>query len=167
VKLAYRVAFSSWLLCLAACDPVLDRGIAALGGEAPGVRPGPLHRPGQPCLLCHDGALGDPRAFSVAGSVVRDAVDERAAVGARVQLKAADGSRFTLVSNEAGNFYVEPGAWKPVYPLQVSIDFESQTVSMVSNIGRDGACAGCHVDPVGSASPGHLYAIPSDAGMPP
>ena len=37
--------------------------------EAPGVRRGPLHRPGQPCLLCHDGALGDPQRFTVAGTV--------------------------------------------------------------------------------------------------
>src|ERR1700683_3328645 len=47
------------------CNPVLDDAIADLGPEKPGVHPGPLHRPGQPCLLCHDGALGDPQAFSV------------------------------------------------------------------------------------------------------
>lgn len=167
MKLACHVAFSFCVLCVAACDPVLERGITALGGEAPGVHPGPLHRPGQPCLLCHDGAPGDPQEFSVAGTAFRTASDEQAAVGARVQLKAADGSSFTLVSNRAGNFFIEPRTWNPVYPLQVSIDYESQTVSMVSNIGRDGACAGCHVDPAGPDSPGHVFAIATDAGVPP
>jgi hypothetical protein len=165
VKLALPLAFWFCVLYVAACDPVLDSGVAALGGEASGVRPGPLHRPGQPCLLCHDGALGDPTEFSVAGTVFRDPLDKQAAVGARVQLKAADGSSFTLTSNQAGNFYVEPRTWKPVYPLEVSIDYESQTVSMVSNIGRDGACAGCHVDPAGPDSAGHVYAIALDAGV--
>lgn len=167
MNLALRFAFLVELLWFAACDPVLDNAVAALGGEASRVRPGPTHRPGQPCLLCHDGELGDPRAFSIAGTVFLDPSDVQPAVGARLKLMAADGSSFTLSSNRAGNFYIEPAAWTPVYPLQVSIDFESQTVSMVSNIGRNGACAGCHVDPAGSASPGHVYAIPIDAGLPP
>ena len=37
-------------------DPVQSEAVADLGGEAPGVAPGPLHRPGQPCLVCHDGS---------------------------------------------------------------------------------------------------------------
>ena len=57
------------LIGMAGCDPVHDDAIAALGPETPGVRRGPLHRPGQPCLLCHDGALGDPQEFAVAGTV--------------------------------------------------------------------------------------------------
>ena len=36
-----------------AADPVRERQIATLGGETPGVPHGPLHRPGQPCGLCH------------------------------------------------------------------------------------------------------------------
>jgi hypothetical protein len=159
--------FVSGLVWLAACDPVQDDAIAALGGEAAGVDQGPLHRPGQPCLLCHDGALGNPQEFSVAGTVFVDRIDEKAARQATVTLKASDGTSRTFKTNAAGNFYVTPQSWKPVYPLEVSVDFQSQTVSMVSNIGRNGSCAGCHVDPAGPSSPGHVYATPDDAGVAP
>jgi hypothetical protein len=165
MKLATRVA--GLLFWLAACDPVQSDAIAALGGEAPGVHPGPFHRPGQPCLLCHDGALGNPGEFSVAGTVFTNPTDSQPARGARVELTAADGSRSTQTSNAAGNFYIPAQSWRPKYPLQVSISFESSKVSMTSNIGRDGACASCHFDPAGADSPGHVYAIPNDAGMPP
>ena len=155
------------LLWLLACDPVQNHAITALGGEASGVRPGPLHRPGQPCLLCHDGAFGDPEEFSVAGTVFVDRIDKQAARGADVMIKTADGTSRTFQTNAAGNFYVSAQNWKPAYPLQVSVSFESQMVSMTSNIGRDGACASCHFDPAGPASPGHVYAIAEDAGVAP
>jgi hypothetical protein len=168
MKLATRaVSLAGLLLGLVACDPVQSDAIAALGGEAQGVRPGPLHRPGQPCLLCHDGAPGDPGEFSVAGTVFQNPADPQAARGARVELKAADGSSSTQTTNAAGNFYIPARSWQPRYPLQVSVSFESFKVSMTSNIGRDGACASCHFDPAGTDSPGHVYAIPIDAGMPP
>jgi hypothetical protein len=165
---AIRVAiFVSGLVWFAACDPVQDRAIAALGGEVAGVDTGPLHRPGQPCLLCHDGALGDPPEFSVAGTVFVDRIDKKAARGATVTLKAADGTSRTFKTNEAGNFYVTPQSWRPAYPLEVSVDYQSQSVSMISKIGRDGSCAGCHVDPASASSAGHVYAIPDDAGVAP
>src|SRR5207249_3431097 len=48
----------TWLLAalggaIACGDPVHDDAVAALGPEAPGVRPGPTPRPGQPGLTCH------------------------------------------------------------------------------------------------------------------
>jgi hypothetical protein len=157
---------ASLLIGLAGCDPVWSDAVAALGGEAPGVRTGPLHRPGQPCLLCHDGALGDPEEFSVAGTVFQDPMGEQAARGAQVVLTAADGASSTQTTNEAGNFYITAGAWRPTYPLQVQVNFQSYMISMTSNIGRDGACASCHFDPAGPSSPGHVYAIPLDGGVP-
>jgi hypothetical protein len=167
MKLATRATgLVGLLLGLVACDPVQSDAIAALGGEPQGVHPGPLHRPGQPCLLCHDGALGDPEEFSVAGTVFQNSTDNQAARGARVELTAADGSSSTQTTNAAGNFYIPARNWQPKYPLQVSVSFQSLKVSMTSNIGRDGACASCHFDPAGADSPGHVYAIPIDAGMP-
>jgi hypothetical protein len=163
----WATGFSLLLVGVSACDPVVDDAVAALGGEAPGVQTGPLHRPGQPCLLCHDGTLGNPEEFSVAGTVFVDRTDRQAAQDAKIELKAADGTSHTLKANAAGNFYVTPQGWTPVYPLQVSVSYQGQKVSMVSNIGRNGACASCHVDPAGPASPGHVYAIPDDAGVQP
>src|ERR1017187_10948970 len=93
------------LLALAACDPVRNDAIASLGPEAPGVRRGPLHRPGQPCLLCHDGAIGDPQRFTVAGTVYETLGNQAPSVLASVVLTDANGSSVHLQTNAAGNFY--------------------------------------------------------------
>jgi hypothetical protein len=154
-------------LALLACDPVQRDAVAALGGEASGTRPGPLHRPGQPCLLCHDGALGDPEEFSVAGTVFVTADERAPAIEAEVHITAADQTKKTFSTNAAGNFYVTSGQWKPVFPLQVSVEYAGQSVDMDSMVGRDGSCAACHVDPAAADSPGHVYAVSVDAGVAP
>jgi hypothetical protein len=142
-----------------ACDPVHDDAKAALGGEAPGVRPGPLHRAGQPCLVCHDGAAGDPPAFSVAGTVFLDANDTTPVAGAAVILGGADGvTSPASTTNAAGNFYLTPDEYAPRYPFSVnSITVGDVAIAMHSHIGGNGSCAGCHVDPPGPDSPGHVY----------
>jgi hypothetical protein len=167
MKRACSLCIASQLWLLASCDPVQDDAIAALGDEVSGVNPGPTHRPGQPCLLCHDGAFNDPPAFSIAGTVFQSSRDKHAANGAAVALTAADGSKLTLISNVVGNFYVTPQRWTPAYPVAVTVSYRAQTVTMTSNIGRDGACASCHVDPAAADSPGHVYAISDDAGVDP
>jgi hypothetical protein len=157
-----------WLvlaLALAACDPVHSDAVDALGDEAAGVRRGPLHRPGQPCLLCHDGALGDPNAFSVAGTIFVNAVDLTPANGAIVHLTSSNGAEIRTNANAAGNFYLTPNQYTPAYPMKVDVDYRGILVKMTSNVGRDGSCAGCHSDPAGSTSAGHIY-IPPDGGTP-
>jgi hypothetical protein len=140
------------------CDPVQDNAVAALGGETPGVPPGPLHRPGQPCLVCHDGASGDPRAFSMAGTVFAYASALSPTVGAVVTLQGADGTTTTATTNAAGNFFLTPGAYTPVFPVHVtSVALGGVQVTMHSHIGGNGSCAGCHADPAGPDSPGHVY----------
>jgi hypothetical protein len=163
---AYRIAAVAWV-ALAACDPVQDNAVNALGGEVAGTPPGPLHRRGQPCLLCHDGALGDPEEFSVAGTVFVMPDDKTPAIGARVEITAADQTKKTFSTNAAGNFYVPARQWSPQFPLQVSVSYQSQKLDMDSTIGREGACAGCHFDPAGANSPGHVYAVSVDAGVAP
>lgn len=162
-------------LSLASCDPVLDDAVAALGPETPpGVHPGPLHRPGQPCLLCHDGAFGDPRAFSVAGTVYQVPSTLEPAVGATIILTDSTGSGppEPPVTNAAGNFYIQAQEWTPVFPLQVVIQpSQGPPVFMWSQIegGSEvlgGACATCHKDPAGPDSPGHLCLTLDDGGVP-
>jgi hypothetical protein len=144
----------------AGCDPVHADAIAALGGEAPGVPPGPLHRPGQPCGLCHDGAFNDPPAFSLAGTLYLDATGLTPVSGAAVIL---EDSNFVTsppgTSNEAGNFYWTPEQFTPKYPVQVnSVTVDTGVaIAMHSHIGGNGSCAGCHVDPPAPDSPGHIY----------
>jgi hypothetical protein len=149
------------------CDPVQDDAVSALGGETNGTQPGPLHRAGQPCLLCHDGAFGNPEEFSVAGTVFKTPEAKAAAVGAQVAITAADQTKKTFTTNAAGNFYVTANQWRPQFPLQISVDYQGQTLNMDSMVGQEGACAGCHFDPTGPDSPGHVYAISADAGVAP
>jgi hypothetical protein len=148
------------------CDPVHDNAVAALGDEAPGVRKGPLHRPGQPCILCHDGAIGDPPQFSVAGTIYVNATDQIPANGATVALTSAGGSStYSTTTNAAGNFYVQPSQYTPAYPMKVAVTYGNVTVKMTSNVGREGSCATCHTDPPGPAFAGHIY-IPADGVTP-
>ena len=159
-----RLAFAC-LLALAACNPVQSDEVAALGGETPGVRRGPLHRPGQPCLACHTGDVGDPPAFSVAGTVFQSADSTTAASGAQVLLENSDGTSTKTSTNSAGNFYLSPNEFTPVWPMKVQVTFGGVTAVMTSEIGRDGSCAKCHSDPAGPTSVGHVY-IPPDGGAP-
>jgi hypothetical protein len=141
------------------CDPVFDDQIASLGPEAPGVRKGPLHRPGQPCVLCHDGTTGDPPRFTVAGTVYVDANGLTPANGATVALTGADGVEYSAPTNAAGNFYVVPSQFVPAYPMKVLVTYSNSQAPMYSYVGRDGSCSDCHTDPTTPASAGHIYAL--------
>lgn len=142
---------------IAACaDPVVDRKVDALGPEMQGVPPGPLHRPGQPCLLCHD-ARGDARVFSVAGTVFVAPGGGAPSVGTVVELFDADGTTFRTATNCAGNFFVEPGAFTPRYPLYVALEHDGARIEMDSPIFRDGSCASCHGAVADPASAGPVY----------
>ncbi len=152
-------------VALASCDPVHSDAVDALGGEVAGVRTGPLHRPGQPCLQCHDGKVGDPGEFSVAGTIFQNETDLTPAVGVSVTLTSANGAAYTLTTNAAGNFYVTPTEFTPAYPMGALVTSGATIVRMSTLIGRDGSCAGCHHDPVGPSSPGHVF-IPADGGTP-
>ncbi len=159
---------------IAACDPVHDDAVAALGPETPGVRQGPLHRPGQPCLLCHDGAIGDPQRFTVAGTVYQTTGSLAPSTGATVIVTDARGSTGRLSTNAAGNFYATPSQFDPTFPWRVSIEGPStKTVTMQTEVEGNGtvepngSCASCHFDPAGPASPGHVALAQDDGGTPP
>ncbi len=155
-------------LLAGACDPVQSSAVDALGPEAPGVRRGPLHRPGQPCLLCHDGSIGSPEAFSVAGTVFERPSTTQGVNGATVHLVDVDGSAFDATTNAAGNFYVLPRQWTPHYPIVATLGVPGgPTVPMHTLIHTNGSCAGCHKDPAGPDSPGHISVVLDDGGTPP
>jgi len=163
-------ALACWIataLLAAACNPVRDDAVSALGGETGGFGPGPLHRPGQACLLCHDGKLGDPTRFSVAGTVYVSPMSKTAANRATVVLRDADGKAIAYDTNRAGNFYVAPDQYTPRFPLTVEVRYGGETTTMHGLIGREGSCAGCHHDPAGPDSPGHVYVRLEDGGVPP
>jgi hypothetical protein len=149
-----------------ACNPVLDDQISALGGEKQGVPRGPNHRPGQPCTLCHDGALSDPPAFSVAGTVFQDANGTAPLSGIEVQMVDVTGAKHSELTNAAGNFYVSPKTYQPIYPMKVTLLQGQTSVTMQSHVGWAGGCAICHKDPAGPDSPGHVYFNVPPGGTP-
>jgi hypothetical protein len=166
---AFFVTVVAGFTSLAACDPVQQSKIDALGGEAADVPRGPLHRAGQPCTVCHDGAVGDPVAFSVAGTVYRKPSSTVGMNSVTVTMTDATGSSYETTSNAAGNFYVEPSAWTPAYPIRkVQIHATStEAVTMYSRIGWSGSCGSCHVPPEGPTSPGRIVFTLDDGGTPP
>ena len=129
---------------MACMDPVHDDAVNALGGETNGVRPGPQHRPGQPCLTCHGGEGPASSEFSLAGPVYLLPLQDVAALNAKVLIEDVNGVAGTVTTNEVGNFWVNADQWRPTYPLQTSLTYGNLTARMNGTIGRTGSCADCH-----------------------
>jgi len=164
-----RALLVSCLLALAACssDPVREQRIELLGPEVAGVPPGPLHRPNQPCLLCHDGDGPGDAVFSVAGTVFKLQQGFEPLPDALVRLVDSQRRHFQTATNCAGNFFVDPHDFDPAYPLWVSIEFGGVVIPMSTPIFREGSCASCHGDPASTESAGHVYFAPVEIPFPP
>jgi cytochrome c553 len=142
---------------IAACnmDPVHDQQVSALGGEAAGYPQGQYHRAGQPCVVCHGPEGPAKEQFSIAGTVFfGPAANNNNPVGVgnvTVEMEDDAQSRFSVVTNCVGNFWVKPSDWSPQFPVLVSIAGQPEgtmlTRSMMSHIGRDPSCASCHQYP--------------------
>jgi hypothetical protein len=149
---------ASALLASACGDPARDDAINALGPEAAFVAPGPLHRPGQPCILCHeDGSRAPP--FSVAGTVYDQAGSEAPAPNVTVYILDSANQVHSTTTNCAGNFYVLPSDYMPTYPFWVTLKGGDIRRDMDSPVYREGSCAGCHVGDAGPTTPGHVYLL--------
>jgi hypothetical protein len=133
-------------------DPVRDQQIAALGDETEGG-PGPDHRPGQPCLLCHsDGGPASSKPFAIAGTIY--ASSKPGADGEEdifVQFKDARGHEplVPAQSGPSGNFYVPLSDWPNIaFPIRVGlykVNVDTPPVAvMKSLINREGSCNYCH-----------------------
>ena len=144
------------VLALGCEDPLRERTIAELGPEVAGVQPGPLHRAGQPCVVCHDGR-SSAREFSVAGTVFVTADAPDPAPGVVVELVDADKRTFRAATNCAGNFFVEPADFAPRYPVFVALEAGSYRIEMDTPVQRDGSCASCHDDRISRSSVGRVY----------
>jgi len=142
------------LVGLGACiDPIQQRNVEDLGGETDGIRPGPRHRAGQPCLVCHNGeGLGGPPHFSVAGTVYAQDGSTQGAQGVTVTMTDAKNKTVVKTTNDVGNFYVQFSEWDPAFPLKVKIGQGTLTQEMQSVVGGTGSCADCHKGTKGSTS---------------
>lgn len=137
-------ALFTFALVVSCVDPVHDEEVEAQGPEAPGVEEGPLHRPGQPCLVCHgERGPGEP-VFSVGGTVFMAWDSNTGANGAVVKVTDARGNAKELTANEAGNFWATKREYDPVYPLRVEVTFDGEVEPMDTLIRKDGGCGTCH-----------------------
>ena len=163
IVFAGLVAWFAGLVAWVGCgDPVADAAVSALGPEAADVPPGPKHRPGQPCVVCH-GPSGDAKpAFSLAGTLYREKGNPVVLGHADVTVTDAGGRKFVARSNCAGNFYVASDQFAPVAPFWVSVSYLAETIDMESPVYREGSCAACHREPAGSLSAGAVFLTESD-----
>lgn len=139
-------------------DPVRDSAVDALGSETPGVPRGPLHRAGQPCLVCH-GEGGDASPFSFAGTVYVDATSLTPIDDVTVTLVDLFGREYSTTTNCAGSFFVRPDEYALDGPIWVGLRRDEVLREMATPIYREGSCTGCHDDPAGPDSAGHVYLI--------
>jgi hypothetical protein len=142
-------------------DPVRSQRIAALGGEDPAVPTGPLHRPGQPCVLCHSaGGPASSAPFAIGGTIFEtDSPDSNGATGVQVLFIDAASSQRRYDTNEAGNFFVPESDWSDLtFPFKVGLlSMGGKQVAMNSTVNREGSCNFCH-----RPAPGSKLALPTD-----
>jgi hypothetical protein len=147
------------IFAVSACaDPVHDDAVAKLGGELAGVPPGPLHRPGQPCELCHSSRGGESE-FSLAGTVYVDALSQTPIEDVNVRIVDSQNRRFVARTNCAGNFFIKAEDFEPDFPIWLGLDRGAIFRDMDTAVYRERSCAGCHADPKGLASAGHVFLI--------
>ncbi len=154
-----RIAFLALLLAVGCQDPVHDDKVSALGPEPGPYERGPLHRPGQPCTVCHGGKGPSHNAFDLAGTTFysKNSLDPLAF--ATVVLYDADGNTEAYGTNDVGNFFIKEGELTLQYPLWVAIESSGVRVRMETPIFRARSCAQCHFDPVGTDSVGHVFLV--------
>jgi len=169
-SIAYGLALGA-VLAIGCGDAVQDKEREGLGPEAPGVRPGPLHRPGQPCLVCHDGGGPGSSDFSLAGTVYQTAASKEPMADVLVSIIDSKGREYRTGTNCAGNFFVMKADYEPVWPAFIKLGYgqtggQPFTWPMSSPIYREGSCAHCHMDPPGPEAPGHVYMFPPEVAVP-
>jgi hypothetical protein len=145
------------LLLVGSCrDPALEAAISALGPEASDTPVGPLHRPDQPCVLCHQ-IGGNASAFLVGGTVYYDETGSQPVANVEVALIDLSGRVHRTTTNCAGNFFVRDTEWVPRLPIWASLVAGEHSIHMESPIYREGSCAACHTKPAGPTSAGQVF----------
>jgi hypothetical protein len=168
---------------MACGDPLRDTRIELLGEEDPNFPADARHRPGQPCVWCHNSYENASPVMAVGGTVffrppplageLPESVPPYVVGGFVVRLLGSDGKSIELLVNECGNFWATPEQFEPVYPIRtrlLSINDAGDTivnVGMGTRIGREESCGACHSEPKSPFSPGAIVVNAPDPANPP
>jgi hypothetical protein len=119
---------------------------------------GPLMRPGENCLSCHDGTQHEAERYTVAGTVFGSATAATAAgvSGVTVIITDANHAEARLTTNAAGNFYTSQVF---AAPYTVAVERSGTRFTMAA-APSSGGCASCHSTPPTGGAPGRVYATP-------
>jgi hypothetical protein len=177
MPLPSRVTIGWTLLCLATClvgcgDRIQNEAIDKLGPEVPGVPKGPLHRGGQPCLVCHGGNGPGASTFSLAGTVYTTQGSHDPMADVLVTFLDSESREYRTGTNCAGNFFVMESDFVPVWPLFVKVTYGKQPNGapydhpMGSPVYREGSCNHCHADPAGPEAVGHIFTFDPGIAVP-
>lgn len=150
-------------------DPVRERAIAELGEESASVPPGPLHRPGQACGLCHGAAGPAKSVFVLSGTVYATPTGSKPVAGVKVRVIDWVGAQWSTVTNCAGNFFVRNDEFTPKWPVWFRIEQEQRSAEMQSASFREGSCNACHAAEATPRTTHHVYLsdedfVPPDVG---
>ncbi|HVU01689.1 MAG TPA: hypothetical protein VHE30_08055 [Polyangiaceae bacterium] len=157
-------AWVAALLLVGCGDPVHDDAVSALGPEVNGVGPGPMHRPGQPCLVCHGGQGPGHPDFALGGTVFDGVSSSTPVPNARVRVVGADSRVLELVTNCAGNFWIDASDFGLAFPAGAAVTTDHSARVMLTAMHRSGSCGDCHRGEASSASPGRLWVAPDRNG---
>jgi hypothetical protein len=134
-------------------DPARQKKIDALGPEPGDVPQGELHRPGQPCVLCHsDGGPADKTKFAIAGTIFdSNKSDGKGLSNVRVLFIDASSATREVTTNDAGNFFILQTEWPDLtFPFRTGIASGANTAKMQSTINREPSCNFCHKPAAGN-----------------
>jgi hypothetical protein len=152
-------------LTLGCNDPVHDQAVDALGPEAPGVSPGPYHRPGQPCAVCHAPQGPANLVFTLAGTVYQHADSAEPLQNAIVRVVDSAGNRAFTGTNCVGNFYFQQSDFDPVFPVWTTVVYQNE-IPMSTPIFRNRSCAKCHLGSGDAAHVAQIFAIAPGTDIP-
>jgi hypothetical protein len=117
----------------------------------------PLMHPGRDCDGCHADEDEGPR-FHVGGTVysqIREPDDCLGVEGVTVEITDAMMREFSLVSNEAGNFYLEVEEAQVEFPISVRAIRADRSIAMTA-MQTTGRCATCHTQMGANMAPGRI-----------
>jgi len=122
---------------------------------AGGNEESPLMHPGADCIGCH--ASGEGPRFVVAGTVqaaIDDPTDCFGVPGATVSISDATGKTVDVLTNDAGNFFIEARDTMTM-PIRAKVAIDGRERAM-SGAQMTGACASCHTTSGANGAPGRI-----------